>query len=142
MTKRILLAEDDLELQALFRRTLFGAGYSVEVTGDGDGLVKHIHLTLGTPEEPHLVLSDYHMPHRTGLSALRSIRSLRPHLPVILVTAYNDSRLFERAHSLGATACLFKPVDLLELQSVISRVLREERVSLLAPPLNCAALKV
>jgi len=63
-----------------------------------------------------VILSDINIPGMDGLELLREIRSLRPELPVLMVTAYGDDDRKRRADELGAAAFLSKPVDFDQLK--------------------------
>ncbi|WGL64230.1 ATP-binding protein [Pseudomonas sp. CW003PS] len=70
--------------------------------------------------EPALVLLDIDLPDGNGLDILDAMRA-EPRLrdvPVIVISAVADDRLFEDARSRGASACLSKPVDLQEVRQV------------------------
>ena len=57
------------------------------------------------------VFSDIQMPGRSGLDLLIATRAARPELPVILMTAFPDERIRERAEAEGAYRFLTKPCD-------------------------------
>jgi len=63
--------------------------------------------------EPELIviLSDINMPGMDGLALLREIRTRRPGLPVMMVTAYGDDERRRRAAEMGAADFLMKPID-------------------------------
>lgn len=70
--------------------------------------------------EPALVLLDIELPDGNGLDILDAMRA-EPRLrdvPVMVISAVADDRLFEDARSRGASACLSKPVDLQEVRQV------------------------
>jgi len=71
----------------------------------------------------HLVLMDIKMPVMDGLAALRLIKSLRPKLPVVLMTAYADTVSLEHAHLEGAAAVFAKPLKLNDLLRLIQALL-------------------
>ena len=70
--------------------------------------------------DPALVLLDIDLPDGSGLDVLDAMR-LEPRLrniPVIVISAVADDRLFEDARARGAAACLSKPVDLQEVRQL------------------------
>ena len=70
--------------------------------------------------EPALVLLDIDLPDGNGLDILDAMRA-EPRLrdvPVMVISAVADARLFEDAKARGASACLSKPVDLQEVRQV------------------------
>jgi len=58
-----------------------------------------------------VILSDINMPGMDGLALLREIRTRRPGLPVMMVTAYGDDERRRRAAEMGAADFLMKPID-------------------------------
>ena len=63
--------------------------------------------------EPQLIviLSDINMPGMDGLTLLREIKTQRPELPVMMVTAYGDDERRRVAGEYGAAEFINKPVD-------------------------------
>ena len=74
--------------------------------------------------EPHLIvmLSDINMPGMDGLSLLQEIKKLRPDLPVMMVTAYDDAERRQKAKAYGAVDFLTKPVDFDFLKAQLSQL--------------------
>ncbi|MBD9372361.1 response regulator [Rhizobium sp. ARZ01] len=66
-----------------------------------------------------LILSDVNMPGMSGLELLPKARSLRPDVPVIMITAYGDPETKRRAIENGAEALLTKPIDFVALREEI-----------------------
>src|SRR3974390_753601 len=70
-----------------------------------------------------LILSDINMPGMSGLELLPKAKSVRPDVPIIMITAYGDPDTKRKALENGAEALLTKPVDFAFLRSEIdSRV--------------------
>jgi len=68
---------------------------------------------LATGIEPQLIviLSDINMPVMNGLELLREIKTRRPDLPVMMVTAYGDDERRGLASEYGAAEFITKPID-------------------------------
>ena len=62
------------------------------------------------------------MPGMDGLSLLREIKTRRPELPVMMVTAYGDEERRRQATEAGALQFLSKPVDFDFLKEELSRL--------------------
>ena len=58
-----------------------------------------------------VILSDINMPGMDGLALLREIKTRRPDLPVMMLTAYGDEERRRRAAEYGAAEFITKPVD-------------------------------
>lgn len=81
-------------------------------------------LKILTDEPVDLILSDLRMPGEDGLSLLRKARSIRPEMPVILLTAYGSVSVAVEAIKAGAHDFLIKPVDLDMLDLKVEQALR------------------
>ncbi len=103
-TIRVLIAEDEALIRLDLKEMLEEEGYSVvgEV-GDGQQAVD-----LARELTPDLVILDIQMPVLDGLSAAEQIASARI-APVIVLTAFSQRELVERARDAGAMAYLVKP---------------------------------
>lgn len=118
---RILVVEDDADDRDGIRRILSREGYEVDLAMDGlDALEKAARL------EYDLVLTDLLMPRLDGLRLLERLRSVKPHLPVVLVTAFGDWGSYARAIEMGAAAYLCKPFRINQLVDEIRKALREK----------------
>ena len=67
-----------------------------------------------------LILMDVHMPEMTGMEALKKMKEIRPQQKVVIFSSGSDSTYqFEnQALSGGAMECLFKPVELQEMERI------------------------
>ncbi len=119
--ERILLVEDSMELRHfLVGDILRPAGYDVLSAVDGDE-----GFTLARDLRPDLIIADYQMPGRDGLSMLRDLRQEGIEGPFILITAEGSEALAVEALRLGVSDYLIKPFDVDDLLNAISRVLRQ-----------------
>jgi CheY-like chemotaxis protein len=122
---RILLADDDVEMRALLSLVLQNEDYEVIECVDGADLVDRLHALWipGAPRRVDLLICDMQMPGMTGLDVLERMGRLPGFPPMILITAFGDDRLHNRARELGATASLDKPFDLDQLLEWVHRAL-------------------
>lgn len=109
--KRAVVADDDREMRRLIVALLERAGFHVTEAKNGRELLKHFHR-----RRPGLVVTDVEMPKMNGLEALERIHRDSPAARVIVVTAFGDENVRQRAHRLGAAAVFSKPVDLATLR--------------------------
>jgi CheY-like chemotaxis protein len=63
---------------------------------------------------------DIQMPGVNGVEALKTIRTVAPHLTVIMMTAFTSDELVEEARRASAVAVLFKPFDIAQVLDLIS----------------------
>jgi DNA-binding NtrC family response regulator len=116
---RILLVDDDASLVRVYARALETAGFGVEVAYDGAEGLKRLMA------EPYDVLvSDVCMPQLTGLELLKTVRRLRPDVPVVLMTAMLDPQTYERARELGSVRYLLKPFKLEQLANAVRNAVK------------------
>lgn len=101
---RVLIAEDEALIRLDLKEMLEEEGYEVVAeVGDGQQAVDRAMALL-----PDLVILDIQMPVLDGLSAAEQIASARI-APVIVLTAFSQRELVERARDAGAMAYLVKP---------------------------------
>ena len=111
---RVVVAEDEALIRLDLVEMLKESGY--EVIGQaGDGL-KAIELTENM--NPDLVIMDIKMPKLDGISAAEKIASNR-FCPVVMLTAFSQKDLVEKARDAGAMAYLTKPFSIDELMPAI-----------------------
>src|SRR5487761_1755718 len=117
MTKppfRVVIAEDEALIRLDLKEMLEEEGYEVAgQTGDGETAVK-----LAVAQRPDLVILDVKMPVLDGLSAAEQIASQRL-APVVILTAFSQRELVERARDAGAMAYLVKPFTKADLVPAI-----------------------
>jgi two-component system, response regulator PdtaR len=103
-TIRVLIAEDEALIRLDLKEMLEEEGYAVVAeVGDGQQAVDR-----ATELRPDLVILDIQMPVLDGLSAAEQIAAARV-APVIVLTAFSQRELVERARDAGAMAYLVKP---------------------------------
>ena len=117
---RILVAEDEQDLNRLICRTLERAGYGVDACGDGEAAL----VDLDGADYDCIVL-DIMMPKLDGRQVLQSLRSRGAAVPVILLTALDSVQDRVSGLDLGADDYLVKPFDLDELLARIRAVTRK-----------------
>src|SRR6476659_1960875 len=101
---RVVIAEDEALIRLDLKEMLEEEGYSVVAeAGDGESAVEHV-----TTLRPDLAILDVKMPVLDGISAAERIASQRI-APVVMLTAFAQRELVERARDAGAMACLVKP---------------------------------
>lgn len=107
---RVLVAEDEALIRLDLVELLTGEGY--EVVGEaGDGEQA---LSMARELEPDLVVMDVKMPKMDGISAASVIADERI-APVVMLTAFSQRELVERAREAGAMAYVVKPFTPAEL---------------------------
>lgn len=123
-SERILLVDDEPQIVDMQKQMLEKLGYRVSVrTSSADAL----ETFMRQPDRFDLVITDMTMPHMAGDQLARRIWDVRPGIPVILCTGYNEMISEDKAIAMGIRKFLLKPIDKDELAAAI-------RSSLSAPP--------
>jgi response regulator NasT len=112
--RRVLIAEDEALIRLDLAEMLVEEGYDVVgEAGDGETAVK-----LAEELKPDLVILDIKMPIMDGLAAAERIAGARI-APVVILTAFSQRDLVERARAAGAMAYLVKPFQKSDLVPAI-----------------------
>lgn len=119
---RILIAEDDPTIREGIQNFLTENNFLVDAVEDGaaalEGVRKHL---------PDLVILDLGIPKITGESVCREIKKQFPELPVIILTAKNQTADIVEGFKLGADDYIGKPFELEELMARIGVRLKTEK---------------
>ena len=106
----MVIAEDEALIRLDLREMLEEAGYDVVAeAADGEAAV-----ALVTEHRPDLAVLDVKMPRLDGISAAERIAAARI-APVVMLTAFSQRELVERAREAGAMAYLVKPFTMADL---------------------------
>jgi diguanylate cyclase (GGDEF)-like protein len=123
---KLLVVDDDANNRDMLSRRLARRGYAVEVAESGPDALQKINAA-----QYDLILLDQMMPGMSGLDMLRLLRATysQTELPVIMVTAVDQSQSVVDALDQGANDYVVKPVDLpvvaARIQAQLSRSLAE-----------------
>jgi CheY-like chemotaxis protein len=114
---RLLVIEDEPEVQSVLADMLREAGYGVVVAKDGvEGLDRC------ESEEVDLVLSDISMPGISGWDVAARLRARRPHIPIGFVTGWGDQLDPERLARAGVDFVVAKPFQAHDLLRHVAQV--------------------
>ena len=118
---RILVADDDTQMQLAIKASLSRAGYEVTIAANGRQALK-----LLEEKEFEAVISDQRMPEMTGQELLAAIQERGIDAPFIMITAYGTITQAVEAMQQGAADFIAKPFSAEDLQRVVERVLSPE----------------
>ena len=109
---RVLLAEDDLDIQRVARLALRRANFEVAVVSNGAEALSQVLST-----RPDVILLDWMMPELDGLETCRRLKAnaVTRDIPVIFLTARSQESEINQGLALGAIGYLTKPFDALTL---------------------------
>ncbi|EJO32950.1 response regulator transcription factor [Achromobacter marplatensis] len=116
---RILVVEDEPTLAGQLADALRGAGYTVDVSGDGESA-----RFLGDVEAFDAVVLDLGLPVMDGLTALKQWRAAQRDMPVLILTARDNWHEKVAGIDAGADDYLTKPFHMEELLARVRALLR------------------
>jgi len=116
--QHILLVDDEKKLTVPLQTAFQRAGYQVSVANDG-----HTGLSMAIVSDPDVVILDVMMPGLDGWQVCQAIRK-NSVVPIIMLTALDDSVDRIRGLELGADDYLVKPFGFEELQAHVKAMLR------------------
>jgi CheY-like chemotaxis protein len=122
--ERLLFIDDEPALVHLGQAVLTQLGYEVTTYTSS---VEALAAFQAAPHHFDLVITDYTMPQMTGDALTRTLRRLRPDIPIILETGFSHAIDAEQAAALGIDAFLLKPWTVRELARTIAQVLAQRR---------------
>jgi two-component system response regulator VicR len=127
MQPKVLIIDDDDDLQLLLSNTLESRGYDVVTASSGPEGLRLFHQ-----EQPDLVLLDVRMPEMDGWEVLERLRQLST-VPILMLTAIHGVPSRVRGLSHGADDYLVKPFHQDELAARIEALLRRSQTSVQEP---------
>src|SRR6185312_1798396 len=129
MNPLVLVVDDEPDVEVLFRQQfrhdLRAGRFTMEFAQSASAALQGIADAAGM--SLILILSNINMPGMSGLELLPKAKTLRPDVPVIMITAYGDAETKRKAFEGGAEALLTKPIDFVTLRSEID--MRVERAA-------------
>ena len=116
----IMIVEDYDDTRLMLRQALETRGYRVLEAINGQEAVE-----LARREHPDLILMDLDLPILDGIAATQRIRQQAEmdEMPIVAVTAYPLSYTRVKAFAKGCNEYLAKPIDLVQLEELLSRYL-------------------
>src|SRR5207237_9580854 len=120
----MLLVEEQLELRAMYAQQLELSGFDVIQASNGADALAH-----STAHVPDLVLMDLSLPVLDGWEATRRLKSdaRTAHIPVVALTAHDESGELQRATDAGCDWFVPKPCPPNDLIEEVRRVLAGSR---------------
>lgn len=118
---KILLAEDEVDLNNVVTRYLKKNGYSVDSVLDGEEALDYLEYS-----EYDLVILDIMMPKVDGFEVIKKLRDKGNHASVLMLTARDSADDKVKGLDLGADDYIVKPFDFNELMARIRAVVRRK----------------
>lgn len=124
-SKRVLIVDDDPDIQQLIRLLLARIGVSATAAGTATEAARLLRI----PPLPDLIVLDLMLPEVSGMEFLRQMRAkaLFDELPVLVLSALVDSEHIREALDAGADRYLTKPYIASNLTTIVLDMLRTGR---------------
>ena len=120
---KVLIIDDDRAVHRMAGKAVANLAVEVFSASDGEEGIAAIE-----EHRPDVLLLDIMLPGISGIELAKQIRELDSKLPVIFITAINDSDAAIEAMKLGAYEYLLKPLDLGQVESLVERALDTRRL--------------
>ena len=117
--KKIMLVEDEPDIQTIVKMALEAKGFILEVCSSGSEALQKV-----SRFSPDLILLDMMMPEMDGITTLKELRKIprSSNIPVIFLTAKVQKKEIEQYKKLGAIDVITKPFDPMALGSVLQEI--------------------
>jgi excisionase family DNA binding protein len=115
----ILVIDDEEAIRSLFKEMLGQLGYKIASAANGlEG------LQLIEQNDFDLVFLDLKMPEMDGAELYGRVKTIKPELPVIIITGYPESELMTRALTYGPFGIMHKPFSQSDIVTAVNNFLR------------------
>lgn len=113
---KILYAEDDPDIRRNMGETFSLLFKDVILAKDGKEA-----LELYNNEHPDIVILDIEMPFLNGLEVTEEIRKKDKNIPIVIATAYTDTKYFLKAVELNLTSYILKPIAVADVKEALKK---------------------
>ena len=119
---RVLVVDDKKIIGDLFDFTLgYTGGYDITVVDNASAA-----LEVVKKRTFDVAFLDIVMPEKDGVATLQEIRTVAPHLPIVMMSGYSVEEKRTQACELGAITCLKKPFEIEDVKRVIQVAIGKE----------------
>lgn len=122
--KKVLIVDDQNGIRVLLMEVFSSEGYTTFQASNGK-----MALEIVKEESPDIVLLDMKIPGMDGLEILKQIKLMKPHMNVIMMTAYGELDMIKEATDLGALMHFTKPFDIDEMRIAVNMTLEQGQSS-------------
>lgn len=121
---RIIVAEDEPDIRALYAKVLRQNGYEVLAANDGEEV-----LTLLGSSNADLIISDVMMPKMDGYEMVAALRQMHTNIPILLITAKDSFLDLQKGFLTGADDYMTKPININEMVIRVQALLRRSQMN-------------
>ena len=119
---KVAIIDDESEYVADLTKGLGILGYQVVTATSGSAAIELI-----SSERPDVVLCDYKLGDMDGTEVIKIAKPDNPETRFVLVTAYYDESFQELFRKAGVDNVIYKPIDLVEIDSTIRKMVESRR---------------
>jgi len=116
---QVLIVEDEAKLAEILKKGLLEQHYSADIARDGEEALYKFSVN-----EYDLILLDLMIPHVDGITVCKTIRQTNKHIPILILTARDDTEDKIKGLDAGADDYVVKPFSFAELSARIRALLR------------------
>lgn len=116
--KEILIVDDQQGIRLLLNEVFKKEGFTTHLAANGLDALK-----VAKENSLDCVLLDLKIPGMDGLEILARLKKDYPHLPVMMMTAYVEQHIIDRATELGVTKYFTKPFNIFEVRDEVKKIL-------------------
>lgn len=113
----VLVVDDDVALQALFKQFLKKAGFGRLVVGSGSEAI-----SLAKKQKFDFVFLDLKLPDIPGDEVYMQLKELHPDLPIVVITGYPDSEILSKILATGPVTVIKKPIEFDQLNQAVKQL--------------------
>lgn len=115
----VLIVEDDVRVAKLISRVMQENNYQASIAYDGKQGMDLVHS-----QDFDLIITDIILPELNGIDFCRKVRLLKPHIPIIMLTALGTTNHKVEGLDAGADDYMVKPFEMKELLARVRAVLK------------------
>ncbi len=119
---RVLLVEDDEIMRSMAETMLTRLGFEVFTAKDG---IEAVEMFQKQKDEIRVVVTDLSMPRMDGWETLSALRRIRPDIPVVLSSGYDEVQVINNDHPERPNVFLHKPYQKATLKEALSKAMNE-----------------
>ncbi|MFC1592353.1 response regulator, partial [Thermodesulfobacteriota bacterium] len=122
-TETILLVDDEEDVVNAGKQTLERLGYNVVSVTSGAEALDNLKLAKSSYD---LVITDKTMPKMTGFDLAVEIKKIKPEIPILLWTGFQEKNIKDRIQKSGIEDFVMKPINKREIADAIRKVLDKQ----------------
>ncbi|MHA6258970.1 response regulator [Sporosarcina sp. CAU 1771] len=116
--KNLLIVDDQKGIQMLLEEIFRKEGHRTRIASTGLKALQEIEVEL-----PDCLLLDMNMPGMNGIEVLKRLEESGIRVPVVMMTAYAETELMDKAKDLGVRKYFTKPFDIFELRDAVNEII-------------------